>query len=346
MDLRANADALGGAAAAAISVIAFYPLEIIRVYLQTQTTDTHRSNDIGGHLSRIIRGLCDKGIALRLCHTLVTSFAYYRLHKFVLDKSVRRRTIYTNIFASNFAAMLTVILTMPIEGLVLRAQKASNDAASALNEGFSETEREQIQSRDQGESESQNTIWDNFLKFYGQGLSPALLLCLNPMIHYTIYDLLKLELLNRSRINDVSSHILQGLKTDSSPFGTSNGKELLTYDELDSHQLGMKQAFLVGIIAKAVATIFTFPLLRAKVLMMTNTNIQEIDAREEIEITSQRSDISRLLETLWLILKVQGLPGLYTGIFIHLIHTTFRGAISMSLKESIVKTMKMQMHRS
>ena len=112
------------------------------------------------------------------------------------------------------------------------------------------------------------------MKFYGQGLSPALLLCLNPMTHYTIYDLLKLELLNRSRINDVSSHILQGLKTDSSPFGTSNGKELLTYDELDSHQLGMKQAFLVGIIAKAVATIFTFPLLRAKVLMMTNTNIK------------------------------------------------------------------------
>jgi len=40
---------------------------------------------------------------------------------------------------------------------------------------------------------------------------------------------------------------------------------------------------------------------------------------------------------LYTIAKVQGLSGLYRGLFIHFLHTTIRGALSMSLKEEIAK---------
>ena len=331
---QANADAIGGSIAATISVVAFYPLEIIRVHLQTQTSNSIGNGiDIGGHLSRVIRrGLSDKGMALRLCHTLVTSFAYYRLHKFVLERSGNKRTIYSNIFASNCAAMLTVILAMPIEGLVLRAQKASNEASALIEE-----EDERIQVNEQLDSQPQNSTSWNY-----QGLSPALLLCINPIIHYTVFDWLKLELLNRGRAYTTNACL--GGEYSGPAASVINSKVItstkLTYSDLDSHQLGLGQAFLIGIVAKAIATIFTFPLLRAKVLMMTNTDIEEIDGTGEGEMRESRSDISRLVRTLWLILKVQGVPGLYTGIFIHLMHTSLRGAVSMSLKESIVQALR------
>ncbi len=354
--MEANADAIGGSLAASISVLAFYPLEIIRVHLQTQSSENRSGVDIGGHLSRVIRGLCDKGMALRLSHTLITSFVYYRLHKLVSERQGKKRTLYSNLFASNCASMLTVLLAMPLEGLVLRAQKATNDASGsdeeAQEEGNDEYEDERPTTR--GDVEPR-TAWEELLSAY-QGLSPALLLCLNPMIHYTVFDWLKQEALNRERsLRDIVGGALVTQNTASSLPDRLINRKKLTYSDLDSHQLGTGQAFMIGIAAKVVATLATFPLLRAKMLMMTETDIpvgesavsdtQEGESAVENRDTQVRTrgrsnDLGRLMQTLWMLLKMQGISGLYTGIFIHLIHTTLRSAVSMSLKERLVQAIQ------
>ena len=149
------------------------------------------------------------------------------------------------------------------------------------------------------------------------------------------------------------------------------------------------------IVAKAVATIVTFPLLRAKVLMMTSTDVRDtladreedkrkgatgmahvstfansLNAESEEDDDSEaegknaaggegkicakkkrpkkssvteyfrRSDVGKLFNTLKLLFQVQGIPGLYVGVIIHLFHTTLRGAVSMTLKERLVQFLR------
>ncbi len=191
-----STDAVGGSIAAACSVALFYPLELARVYLQTgnvdnpdgthgtseHDTDTPRSlwtRDAYKIFHAIGKGLLnsmDKAIALRLMHTLITSFLYYRIYG-VVNKAItngeRKRSVWSNIFSSNTAAMLTVLLAMPLESLILKAQVAPQ--RSTHSGSNSEEEAEQL------------TFWETLMKNY-QGLTPALLLCLNPMIHYSVYD--------------------------------------------------------------------------------------------------------------------------------------------------------------
>ena len=54
----------------------------------------------------------------------------------------------------------------------------------------------------------------------------------------------------------------------------------------------------------------------------------------------RRSDMGKLLNTLKLLFRVQGISGLYVGVIIHLFHTTLRGAVSMTLKERLVQFLR------
>ena len=49
-----------------------------------------------------------------------------------------------------------------------------------------------------------------------------------------------------------------------------------------------------------------------------------------------KSDAGKLVKTLRLICRIQGVQGLYAGFYLHLLHTTLRGATSMALKERLV----------
>jgi adenine nucleotide transporter 17 len=397
MSQRANLDALGGSLAAALSVCIFYPLEVARVHLQTSRASnaedeafSKRAYDL---MARAIRGFIERGVALRVIHTVLTSFVYYRIYSLLSRRGGRKRTVLSNLISSNFAAMLTVILAMPLETSVLNAQVSSQRESDEEN-------------RKEGEGRASSATGFESVKealgHWYQGLTPALLLCLNPMIHYSIYDWLKLEVLNKKNDARIGGGGLQGQSGTrhqrSRPAGVwvenSNpiiNRNKLTYDDLDSHQLGTGEAFIVGVVAKAAATLITFPLLRAKVLMMTSTDVrdtladkegdkkmaskgmshvstfgQSLNEEEETEDEAddgaagsdrptrtktrkrsksiseliRRSDAGKLFETLKLLFRVQGVSGLYVGVLIHLVHTTLRGAVSMTLKERLVQLLR------
>ena len=74
-------------------------------------------------------------------------------------------------------------------------------------------------------------------------------------------------------------------------------------------------------------------------LLMTATaaGSDRLDSKTRKRSTSihqfiRRSDAGKLYDTLVLLFRVQGLSGLYVGVLIHLVHTTLRGALSMSLR--------------
>ena len=92
------------------------------------------------------------------------------------------------------------------------------------------------------------------------GLGPSCLLVVNPAINFAAFDRLKL-LYNRS-------------------FKGGKGRKL-TANEAANMSLGPLEAFFIGAVSKAIATSITFPLIRAKVLMMSaEKNDKEIASKK------------------------------------------------------------------
>lgn len=396
MSSAATLDALGGSVAAAASVCIFYPLELIRVRMQTMKDDDRRRNlqaRLQAVLVRTIKGFTERGVALRIIHTILTSFLYYRIYSW-LARRTKKRTVISNIVSSNLSAMFTVILAMPLESSVLKSQV---DSQADDGDRSPSTVSESGRGGDSSDDETGLVKLQKTLTYWYQGLTPALLLCLNPMIHYSVYDWLKLETLNWKKDNEINraaqtradqlkhTYRQSGIYSDNRHPIINRNK--FTYEDLDNNQLETGEAFIIGVIAKAVATLITFPLLRAKVLMMTSTDVRDtLSDREEdkrkgergiahvstfsnslnaendedeetdedhgaagggekirtrrraksISEYIRRSDVGKLLNTLKLLFRVQGISGLYVGVLVHLIHTTLRGAVSMTLKERLV----------
>ena len=189
------------------------------------------------------------------------------------------------------------------------------------------------------------------------GLVPSLLLCTNPSIHFTVFDTLKSSILQRK--SAAASRSAEG----------SKGVE---------PRLSMGEAFFLGLLAKFAATIATHPLIRAKVMLMCNgkgASIQREEPDNEERYNFRRGDTtlnfggrvydknagsgaetvtSEAMEAgpnLWGVLcsiyKNEGVPGLYRGCNLQLIHTLLKSALLMMVRERItVTTRRMILSRS
>ena len=189
------------------------------------------------------------------------------------------------------------------------------------------------------------------------GLVPSLLLCTNPSIHFTVFDTLKSSILQRR--SAAASRSVEGSKGD-------------------EPRLSMGEALFIGLLAKFAATIATYPLIRAKVMLMCTgkgTSIQNEKTTDEDRYNFRRGDTTlnfggRVYDknggsgtetvssegreagpNLWGVLcsiyKNEGVPGLYRGCNLQLIHTLLKSALLMMVRERItVTTRRMILNRS
>jgi hypothetical protein len=125
--------------------------------------------------------------------------------------------------------------------------------------------------------------------FY-KGFGTNIILCVNPSIEYTVFD-----------------------QTKRSILGKSGGRTNLT----DA------QAFWLGAFAKAVATVVTFPHVRAKVLQQSG--LAKWNGMDSSGV------IARLLVT-------EGFSALFAGMKTQLVKNVIASAIMLSLKERIERT--------
>jgi hypothetical protein len=149
-------------------------------------------------------------------------------------------------------------------------------------------------------SPSPSSSWAHLWK----GLTPALMLCMNPAIHYTVYDICKNRLLMSSRPRSTAAHTI----TDQ-----------VTKHDHHHRRLSMSQSFLLGLMAKFVATVATYPLIRAKVILM---------------VTSETSLWATLVKSYQ---NDDGLRGLYKGCDWQLFHTLLKSALMMMVRERITE---------
>jgi len=335
-------EAVGGSLAATLSVAAFYPLEVLRVHLQTGGSAAEdaaeerveASETVSGRWKRMLRlwqrVVFNKAAGLRMVHTQLTAFMFYGLYRHIGQRyfAGKNKGAWANVLSSTSAAMLTVLVVgTPLDGVILRLQTQQETPRSAL-------------SLAPPLAPVEPSLYETVIGLY-KGITPALLLCLNPAIHFTVFDSLKLAVLNATR--------------------PAFRQTPITYTTMHRHRLSAGQAFLVGAVAKALATVVCYPLLRAKVDLMTmssngsgsSPSAAAVAAAGTIVVPSAcqtttataatrlwsaaaDSDLSRLFRTLYAVLRVQGLGGLYRGFLVHLVHTTMRSALSMALKERLV----------
>jgi hypothetical protein len=130
---------------------------------------------------------------------------------------------------------------------------------------------------------------------FWKGLVPSLLLCSNPSIHYTVFDMAK-------------THLLQS-KTSSNA---------------NNNNLSMMESFCLGLFAKFCATMATYPLIRAKVMLM---------------VTTTKNCKTTMLQALLELYRSDGVVrGWYKGCNMQLLHTVLKSALLMMIKEKIART--------
>lgn len=132
------------------------------------------------------------------------------------------------------------------------------------------------------------------------GIRPSLLLCSNPSIHFTVFDSMK---------DVVLKH-----KTDMNA------------------RLSMGEAFCIGLVAKFAATMVTYPLIRAKVMLM-------VAKKEKVgsESTTSEDTMIGLLQGMY---QNGGTKEMYKGCKLQLVHALLKSALLMMVKERIAVTTK------
>lgn len=193
--------------------------------------------------------------------------------------------------------------------------------------------------------QDKSSDFEAFRKLWS-GLFPALLLCTNPAIHFTVFDSLK----------DI----------------------ILRYKTRNQHQqfqrLNMTEAFLVGIIAKFAATILTYPLIRVKLLLMLTSRKEQLkkvlqqnskdqykselkinrsvdmeasttffstqairEDGNELENVSRTHENYKMVRVFLDIYKRGGIIGMYKGCGLQLLHTLLKSALAMMIRERITE---------
>ncbi|CAN0856632.1 Peroxisomal adenine nucleotide carrier 1 [Linum grandiflorum] len=139
------------------------------------------------------------------------------------------------------------------------------------------------------------------------GLGISLLLTSNPAIQYTVFDQLKQRLLKR-KLKEKSG-------ADSSP-----------------ETLSALTAFVLGAGTKCIATTFTYPAIRCKVMLQA----AESDENGTAEVLPKdKRTISGATRAIW---KREGLSGFFKGLLAQHLKTILSSALLLMVKEKITNT--------
>ena len=371
---KALADALAGVSASLAALWVFYPMDVWKTRLQGSRSNNYYDDDDDKEeeeerrsgiipLTFVGSRTCFSfaGWHWKTLHTISSSFCYFYIQSAVFSwytitthhtthTILRKRQIHASsrLLLSAIAALLNTFLTLPLDVIASQQQaRRKNEENVKEKEDDDEEEEDQelvlventgsgssddfdeetIISRQQ-QQEHPSTITSYFsssllkrLPFYWKGLGPSLLLCSNPAIHYTVFDSLKYRLLEQQQQRP------------------SNQKKT---------NITMAEAFCLGIVAKFVATIITYPLIRAKVMLMLTTTSHD-DHDEDNEDTNKDTDdqtekqkkkkknktmLSCLLDEY----QQHGPTALYRGLQLQLIHTLLKSALLMMVRERITRT--------
>lgn len=377
---KALADATAGVVGSLVSMLCFYPVDVWKTSLQAaagqaSTTDAdnlqhqksslqkRRLYDLLSKLSSIPIADLFRGLHHKVAHTIVSSFTYFFVYSLVDTKYLAYRqrnqpsstsetykmSTVAKLLLTAFSAMINTAITLPFDTISSRIQAGhrsnvlpkkeenKNRCTSrreeeqqyikqySLNTNLPKEAFESRNTTSSDDEEKRNIQIRSILSLWN-GLLPALLLCSNPAIQYTMFEKLK-------------SALLQHRSTQKQP---------------RSKQLTMGEAFVSGLISKFFATIITYPLIRAKVMLMVsspdifenddcndvgsngstdrNGGIGNANSKNETGTKKYPRSLPSLLISIF---RKDGMAGLYRGCSVQLLHTILKSALMLMIRERI-----------
>lgn len=151
------------------------------------------------------------------------------------------------------------------------------------------------------------------------GTAASLLLVSNPAIQYYIYEHAKFELVQRR-----SQRLVQG------------GVKLVGNAMKSGSNLGPMEAFVAGAMSKAFATVVTYPLQLAQVLLRLQRGEEKELANSSCRDRSKPTLYRGTLDCIIKLYKEGGLAALYSGMNAKLIQTILTAALTFLTYEQIL----------
>lgn len=329
---KAFVDASAGAMGALFAAVLLYPLDVVKTRRQVDVDNSKEEGEQDEeakakaleqrkkkarnllvacwliYRQEGVEGLF-AGLSSKVVHTVSSNFAYFYWYSF-LKTAVEKHsstpiTTGMSLLMASTAGALNMSMTLPLEMINTRAQILPSDDESSDAE-------------EKGEQKPQRrTMWglakeiyaeDGLLSFW-KGFIPSLVLVSNPSINYTIFDKLKLQLQH-------------------SKMAASNAKRVSSLTALE--------AFILAAIAKAVATIVTYPIIRAKVLMQAQK--KQIAGQQKGSGHHHHAEMGNsMLQVLKRIGELEGPGGYFKGCSAQLFNTVLKSALLVMTKEQITK---------
>lgn len=260
------------------------------------------------------------GLSSKMVHTYVSNFAYFYWFSFLKSAAARRSNkpigTGTSLAIGAIAGALNMTMTLPLEMINTRAQILPSDSEDEDGDAPNAVPADDkaphvVHHKSMLELAREIYAEDGVLSFW-KGFVPSLVLVTNPSINFTIFDKLKLRL-------QTSRMLATGAKRVAS--------------------LTAMEAFVLAAIAKAIATVLTYPVIRAKVLMQAQKKqIEESADAPHHHHHHHHADMGNsMVQVLKRIGELEGPSGYFKGCSAQLFNTVLKSALLVMTKEQITK---------
>ncbi|CAI5742071.1 unnamed protein product [Hyaloperonospora brassicae] len=328
-------DASAGAMGALFAAVLLYPLDVAKTRRQVDVDDSNEENvALDAEVQVKARALHKKkahnllvavwltyrregiegmfaGLSSKVVHTVLSNFVYfywYSVLKTAVEKHLKTPiTTGMSLLVASTAGAFNMSMTLPLEMINTRAQIQPKGTDKTRD--IDEASEDKLMNKQSMWSIARDIYAENGLMSFWKGYIPSLVLVSNPSINYTIFDKLKSQL-QRSKV----------------AAGKTKRVGSLTAAE----------AFLLAAIAKAVATILTYPVIRAKVLLQAQKE-QTTEPQKQSHSYHQAAMGNSMVQVLKRIGELEGFNGYYKGCSAQLLNTVLKSALLVMTKEEITK---------
>ena len=369
-----TAHAIGGSLGSALALLLFYPLERARIELQSRAADPsqsggeedggskdgqddvvvvsasssssydmvepqqlvsssgiHRENDNGSGILSCLVDLHQRGELYRGATPVVTTlgisnyvffYALSMMKKILASRGDGNDNSKTkSLVASSLAGIINVLLTNPLWVSNLRIVKGMKSPARRIHEG------------DINQQQQPCTVESNLFAMMGKiareegighlwsGTWASILLVSNPAIQFFVYDTIKAALLRRRQDQQRRIPIAPSSSGASPSFGT----------------LSPVEAFVVGAVAKTIATVATYPVQLAQTVLRLQEKRSPAGTMEEIRDDVANDGDKDTLRCLVRIYQEGGVAGIYQGMNAKLLQTVLTASFMFIGYEKILQ---------
>ena len=296
--------ASSGASAQAFTTLMLFPLDKIKTLLQVSTKSE-------GALSVARRIVAANGalalwwgMGAKLQQAVYSKFTFFYIFSAISSRVTAMLGGQVGTFASlavgYVAALLNTGLTLPVEVAtnIIMANKGGRGADGRLPAERSLAETMRAVHAEKGVA-----------GLYSGGGVITLGLCLNPALEFGLIERFKAPVLARQ--------LARGVRRPA---------------------LSVAQSFLFGALSKIVATLVTFPLIRAKVLIQTagkaaaKTSGEAASDDDDDDDAALRGDVFGVLSR---VVRKEGMAGLYKGVQPQLTKGVLSSALMLTFREKI-----------